>query len=75
MPDTRFTDGHHEERHRDGSLRATGSVVDGQPDGFWEWFRLDGSKMRSGHFDQGTPVGEWITYTRDGKVHKVTDRT
>ncbi|MGY1809349.1 toxin-antitoxin system YwqK family antitoxin [Blastococcus sp. SYSU D00669] len=73
MPRAEFgEDGLHEEHHRDGSLRARGRVVGGQPDGYWEWFRLDGTMLRSGHFDRGRQVGEWTTYDRSGAPYKVT---
>ena len=75
VPGTRFPDdGVHEEHHRDGSLRARGPVADGQPTGYWEWFRLDGTLMRSGHFAAGEPVGEWTTYDAGGRPYKVTHR-
>ncbi|GAB3355860.1 hypothetical protein GCM10027300_24590 [Modestobacter lapidis] len=47
---TEFTDGFHVERHRDGSIRVRGRVVDGRPDGYREWFRLDGTVLRSGSY-------------------------
>lgn len=72
MAEAEFGEGLHTERHRDGSIRARGHVVDGQPDGYWEWFRLDGTKMRSGHFDRGRNVGLWTTYDKAGVVYKVT---
>ncbi|RBY96006.1 hypothetical protein DQ237_12855 [Blastococcus sp. TF02-8] len=72
MPGTEFTEGFHEERHRDGSLRAHGPVVDGRPHGYWEWFRLDGTMLRSGYFDGGRQTGEWTTYDRSGAPYKVT---
>ncbi|MGH9574081.1 MAG: toxin-antitoxin system YwqK family antitoxin [Candidatus Acidiferrales bacterium] len=62
----------HIQRHKDGSVWAKGTVVDGTPDGYWEWFRKDGTKMRSGHFQMGKQVGEWTTYDGKGKVYKVT---
>ena len=71
---TEFSDGVHVERHRDGSVRARGPVVGGQPHGYWEWFRLDGTLMRSGHFDAGRNVGAWTTYDSSGAPYKVTDR-
>lgn len=74
MPETEFTDGVHVERHRDGTVRARGPVVDGEPHGYWEWFRLDGTLMRSGSFDRGRTVGEWTTYDRSGAPYKVTDK-
>jgi antitoxin component YwqK of YwqJK toxin-antitoxin module len=72
VPETEFTEGQHVELHRDGSVRARGPVVDGKPDGYWEWFRLDGTRLRSGHFAGGRQAGEWITYDRAGAPYKVT---
>ncbi len=74
MPETEFTEGVHEERHRDGSLRARGPVVEGRPHGYWESFRLDGTMLRSGSFDRGRAVGEWTTYDSTGAPYKVTTR-
>ena len=51
---------------------AKGSLLNGIPDGYWEWFRKDGIRMRSGHFDHGTQIGEWTTYNKKGAVYKVT---
>jgi hypothetical protein len=67
-----ITEGVHEERHRDGSLRARGPVVDGRPHGYWEWFGLDGTRLRSGTFEQGRQVGEWTTDDRTGAPFKTT---
>lgn len=58
--------------HKDGSLWATGQLRDGQPHGYWEWFRKDGTKLRSGHFEAGAQIGEWTTYDKAGHVYKVT---
>jgi antitoxin component YwqK of YwqJK toxin-antitoxin module len=58
--------------HKDGSVRARGSMLAGKLHGYWEWFRKDGTRMRSGHFDRGVQTGEWITYDARGDVHKVT---
>ena len=55
----------HIEYHKDGSIWAKGNMVDGECDGYWEWFRIDGSKMRSGYFDNGKQVGEWKTYDKN----------
>ena len=62
----------HTEYHRDGSIWAKGMLAEGQPTGYWEWFRKDGTKMRSGHFEAGKQVGEWITYDKQGQKYKVT---
>lgn len=62
----------HIHRHKDGSIWAKGNFVDGQMDGYWEWFRKDGTKMRSGHFDMGKQAGEWTTYDKLGNVFKKT---
>ncbi|WP_369256111.1 hypothetical protein [Geodermatophilus amargosae] len=64
--------GLHEERHRDGSLRARGCVVGGRPDGYREWFRLDGTMLRSGWFDRGRETGEWTTCDRSGAPYRTT---
>ena len=72
MPEADLTDGQHVERHRDGSIRARGPVLDGQPHGYWEWFRLDGTMLRSGSFDRGRQTGGWITYDRSGAPSKTT---
>jgi antitoxin component YwqK of YwqJK toxin-antitoxin module len=58
--------------HKDGSLWAQGSKVDGECDGYWEWFRKDGTMMRSGHFGKGKKIGLWITYDKKGNVYKIT---
>ena len=54
--------------HKDGSVWAKGEMINGECDGYWEWYRLDGTKMRSGYFKLGTQVGEWTTYDKSGKV-------
>ena len=61
------------DRHKDGSIKAKGHMMDGELEGYWEWFRLDGSKLRTGHFKSGKQVGEWTTYDATGKVVKVTN--
>jgi hypothetical protein len=60
------------DRHKDGSIRARGHVIDEVLAGYWEWFRKDGTKMRSGYFENGKQVGEWTTYDAKGKVVKIT---
>ncbi|HEY2004127.1 MAG TPA: hypothetical protein VGH44_03335 [Candidatus Saccharimonadia bacterium] len=64
----------HVEHYKDGSVKGRGQLLDGQMDGYWEWFRKSGTKMRSGHFEAGQPVGEWITYNQQGQVYKVTHK-
>lgn len=58
--------------HNDGTVWAKGTMVNGKPDGYWEWFRKTGTRMRSGYFDRGRQIGEWTTYGQKGKVFKVT---
>jgi antitoxin component YwqK of YwqJK toxin-antitoxin module len=58
--------------HKDGSVWAKGNMIDGTPDGYWEWFRKSGVILRSGHFEKGKQMGEWITYDKNGSVYKVT---
>ncbi len=71
--------------HKDGSIWAKGDMIDGESEGYWEWFRKParnaspreaggvGTKMRSGYFLKGVQIGEWTTYDKEGKVVKVTD--
>jgi len=58
--------------HNDGSVWAKGQMLDGEPHGYFEWFRKDGVIMRSGYFENGKQVGEWTTYDKKGKIFKVT---
>jgi hypothetical protein len=74
VPRADSTGGLHEERRRDGSLRARGRVVDGQPGGHREWFRLDGTRLRSGWFDRGRATGEWTTHDTSGAPYETTIR-
>ena len=61
--------------HANGVTRwSKGKLVDGLPDGYWEWYRIDGTIKRSGHFVLGEVVGEWITYDSQGTVYKVTNK-
>jgi antitoxin component YwqK of YwqJK toxin-antitoxin module len=53
---------------------SKGKMVNGQPEGYWEWYRLDGTIKRSGNFENGNPIGEWITYDNNGAKHKTTQR-
>ena len=43
--------------HNDGTIWAKGQTLNGQMDGYWEYFRKDGSKMRSGYFTAGKQSG------------------
>jgi hypothetical protein len=72
MPAKRPTPKKYNHYHKDGTLWATGQMLEGVPTGYWEWFRKDGSKLRSGWFENGQQVGEWTTYGRKGEVYKVT---
>ncbi len=65
-------DGYTIKYHANGqTIWSKGKVVNDQPEGYWEWYRIDGTIKRSGHFDKGKPVGEWTTYDKEGKVYKV----
>lgn len=62
--------------HANGKTRwSKGKMVDGVPDGYWEWYRPDGTLKRSGNFAMGESIGEWITYDNDGKVYKITAKS
>lgn len=59
--------------HANGkTIWSKGKITDGQPDGYWEWYRIDGTLKRSGHFEKGKQVGEWITYDQEGHIYMVT---
>lgn len=61
--------------HANGkTIWSKGKMVDGNPHGYWEWYRLDGTLKRSGTFKMGEPVGEWTTYDDEGKQYKITKR-
>ncbi len=56
------------------SIWSKGKIVNGQPEGYWEWYRVDGTIKRSGYFKSGEPVGEWITYDAKGVIYKRTQK-
>lgn len=61
--------------HANGkTIWSKGKIVDGQPEGYWQWYRLDGTLKRSGYFKGGEPVGEWTTYDSQGLPYKVTKK-
>jgi len=68
-------DGYTIKYHANGkTIWSKGKMVDGKPEGYWEWYRPDGTLKRSGHFCNGEPVGERITYNSEGKAHKTANR-
>lgn len=68
-------DGYMIKYHANGLTRwSKGKVVNGQPDGYWEWYRPDGTRKRSGYFRLGEAIGEWTTYDDKGVAYKVTNR-
>ncbi|MBD1424013.1 toxin-antitoxin system YwqK family antitoxin [Sphingobacterium arenae] len=59
--------------HANGqTIWSKGKIVDGKPEGYWEWYRIDGTIKRSGHFNSGEPDGEWTTYDAKGQPYKKT---
>jgi antitoxin component YwqK of YwqJK toxin-antitoxin module len=59
--------------HANGkSMWSKGMIEFGQPEGYWEWYRIDGTLKRSGYFDKGRQVGTWITYDETGQPYKET---
>ena len=56
--------------HNDGTLWAKGTMSDGVPQGYWEWFRKDGSKMRSGYFAKESKRGNGPPMTGAEKFTK-----
>ena len=72
---TEIIDGFTIKYHANGQTRwSKGKIVDGQTEGYWEWYRPDGTLKRSGYFAKGEPVGAWTTYDEQGNVHKVTTK-
>ena len=71
--ESEIIDGYTIKYHANGqTIWSKGKIVDGQPEGYWEWYRLNGTIKRSGYFQRGDPVGEWTTYNDKGEVYKVT---
>lgn len=61
--------------HANGkTIWSKGKIIDGKPEGYWEWYRIDGTIKRSGYFENGEPVGQWITYDNEGKHYKMTNK-
>lgn len=56
------------------TIWSKGKIIDGKPQGYWEWYRIDDTIKRSGHFEQGEPVGQWITYNNKGEPYKVAKK-
>ena len=54
------------------TIWSKGKVVNGHPEGYWEWYRVDGTLKRSGYFEIGEPIGEWNTYDENGVLYKTT---
>ena len=62
--------------HTDGkTIWSKGKIKNGDPDGYWEWYRADGTLKRSGTFKNGEAIGKWTTYDAKGKVYKVTEKS
>ncbi len=61
--------------HANGkTIWSKGKMKNGNPDGYWEWYRIDGTLKRSGTFNEGERVGQWITYDSKGEVYKVSSK-
>lgn len=61
--------------HANGkTIWSKGKIINGIPEGYWEWYRIDGTIKRSGHFKNGATVGEWITYDTKEKPYKTTSK-
>jgi antitoxin component YwqK of YwqJK toxin-antitoxin module len=68
-------DGYTIKYHANGkTIWSIGKIVQGNPEGYWEWYRSDVTLKRSGFFEAGEPVGEWITYDSKGQKYKSTIR-
>ncbi len=63
-------DGYTIKYHANGkTVWSKGKIINGNPEGYWEWYRKDGTLKRSGNFENGEPVGEWITYDSKGQKY------
>ena len=72
---TEIVDGVTIKYHANGqTVWSKGRVENGQPEGYWEWYRTDGTIKRSGTFRAGEPVGTWTTYDAAGKPYKSTQK-
>ncbi|WNB87026.1 hypothetical protein [Cellulomonas sp. ATA003] len=72
---TEIVDGVTVKYHANGqTVWSRGRVENGQPEGYWEWYRIDGTLKRSGTFVAGEPVGSWTTYDAEGKPYKTTQK-
>lgn len=68
-------DGYTIKYHANGKTPwSKGKITNGQPEGYWEWYRQDGTIKRSGYFENGEPIGEWITYDNKVEKYKTTNR-
>lgn len=68
---TEIIDGFTLKYHANGTtIWSKGKMINGQANGYWEWYRIDGTIKRSGYFDQGKPTGEWTTFDKEGKRYK-----
>ena len=56
------------------TIWSKGKILNGKPEGYWEWFRIDGTIKRSGSFVNGEPIGEWITYDNKGKPYRTSQK-
>jgi antitoxin component YwqK of YwqJK toxin-antitoxin module len=61
--------------HANGkTIWSKGKIINGLPEGYWEWYRIDQTIKRSGYFQAGEPVGTWTTYDLKGKPYKITTK-
>jgi len=71
----RVIDGITYKYHKNGrSIWSKGQMIDGIPEGYFEWYRTDGTLKRSGFFKAGVPVGTWITYDSEGNPYKSEEK-
>lgn len=67
-------DGYTVKYHANGkTVWSKGKMIEGKPEGYWEWYRADGRIKRSGHFINGNPVGDWVTYDSEAEKYKTTN--
>lgn len=72
QPKSALEDGVLTHFHSDGTVKARGRVLDGDParlTGRWEFHKKEGFLWQVGHFDEESRKhGQWIRYRADGTV-------
>ena len=68
-------DGYTIKYHANGAtVWSKGKMLDDQPDGYWEWYRIDGTIKRSGHFERESPLASGLlTMIKEKSIKQPTE--